>query len=91
MRPKTAKGTYFRGCGVFRLRDIFVLSVVVHAVVRVCRIGTPTVQRDGNLEHDRARIDRRDQHDRRRYETDVRVAAEDRVRRLDRSYRLLAA
>ena len=77
-RPSGTRSRVLCQCGPFRVRDILVLPVVVHADLHPRCLGSSTVQRLGSVERGDAPTDHRDQLHGRQHRDDVRTAAEDR-------------
>ena len=84
-RPSGTRSRVLRGRGPFRVRDILVLPVVVHADLRPRSVGSSAVQCLGCVERGDAATDRRDQHHGRQHRDDVRTVAEDRRLGADRT------
>ena len=84
-RPSGTRSRVLRRRGPFRVRDVLVLPVVVHADLRPRGFGSSAVQRAGGVERGDAATDRRDQHHGRQHRDDVRTVAEDRRVGADRT------
>ena len=77
-RSSRTRPRVLRRRGPFRVRDVFVLPVVLRTGLRPCGVGSSAVQRAGGVERRDARTDRRDQHHGRQHRDHVRTVAEDR-------------